>query len=71
MARGGIKPGITYGETVEFGYNIVTDPMHVNDSHATVLHLMGMQHDRLVYKHLGRRYKLTDVAGRVINDILA
>lgn len=71
MAGGGIKPGVTYGETDEFGYNIVKDPMHVNDFHATVLHLMGMQHDRLVYKHLGRRYKLTDVAGRVINDILA
>ncbi|MEP7268753.1 MAG: DUF1501 domain-containing protein [Saprospiraceae bacterium] len=71
MAGGGIKPGITYGETDEFGYNIVKDPVHVNDFHATVLHLMGLQHDKLVFKHLGRRYRLTDVAGQVVNDILA
>ena len=71
MAGGGIKPGITYGETDEFGYNIVENPVHVNDFHATILHLMGLQHDKLIYKHLGRRYRLTDVAGSVIKDILA
>ncbi|MEO0338096.1 MAG: DUF1501 domain-containing protein [Bacteroidota bacterium] len=70
MAGGGIKPG-TYGETDEFGYNIVENPVHVNDFHATILHLMGLDHEKLTYKHLGRRYRLTDVAGEVINDIIA
>jgi hypothetical protein len=71
MAGGGVKPGISYGETDEFGYNIVRDPVHVNDFHATVLHLMGLNHEQLTYKHLGRRYRLTDVAGNVVNGILA
>jgi hypothetical protein len=71
MAGGGVKPGITYGETDEFGYNIVRDPVHVNDFHATVLHLMGLNHEQLTYKHLGRRYRLTDVAGNVVQGILA
>ncbi len=71
MAGGGVKPGIVYGETDEFGYNIVRDPVHVNDFHATVLHLMGLQHEQLTFKHLGRRYRLTDVAGHVVNGVLA
>lgn len=71
MAGGGVKAGITYGETDEFGYNIVRDPVHVNDFHATVLHLMGLNHEQLLYKHLGRRYRLTDVAGTVVSGILA
>ena len=71
MAGGGVKPGMVYGETDEFGYNIVKDPVHVNDFHATILHLMGMDHEKLTYKHLGRRYRLTDVAGKVVNSILA
>jgi hypothetical protein len=71
MAGGGVKPGITYGETDEFGYNIIRDPVHVNDFHATVLHLMGLNHEQLTYKHLGRRYRLTDVAGKVVQEILA
>ncbi len=71
MAGGGIKPGIVYGESDEFGYNIVRDPVHVNDFHATVLHLMGLNHEQLTYKHLGRRYRLTDVAGKVVEGILA
>lgn len=70
MAGGGIKPGV-YGETDEFGYNIVKDPVHVNDFHATILHLMGLDHERLIFKHLGRRYRLTDVAGEVVRGILA
>ncbi len=70
MAGGGIKPGV-YGETDEFGYNIVQNPVHVNDFHATILHLMGLDHERLVFKHLGRRYRLTDVAGTVVKDIIA
>ena len=71
MAGGGIKPGITYGETDEFGYNIAKDPVHVNDFHATALHLLGLDHEKLIFKHLGRRYRLTDVGGRVVKPILA
>jgi len=71
MAGGGVKPGTVYGETDEFGYNIVRDPVHVNDFHATVLHLMGLNHEQLNFKHLGRRYRLTDVAGKVVTGILA
>jgi hypothetical protein len=71
MAGGGIKPGTVYGESDEFGYNIIKDPVHVNDFHATVLHLMGLNHEKLNFKHLGRRYRLTDVAGKVVNGILA
>lgn len=71
MAGGGVKPGIAYGESDEFGYNITRDPVHVNDFHATVLHLMGLNHEQLNFKHLGRRYRLTDVAGKVVNGILA
>jgi len=70
MAGGGVKPGIVYGETDEFGYNIVENPVHINDFHATVLHLLGLDHEQLTYKHLGRRYRLTDVAGKVIPDII-
>lgn len=70
MAGGGIKPGIVHGETDEFGYNIIKDPVHVNDFHATVLHQMGLNHEQLIYKHLGRRYRLTDLAGTVVKDIL-
>jgi hypothetical protein len=71
MAGGGIKPGIVYGETDEFGYNIVKDPVSVHDFHATILHLMGIDHERLTYKHLGRRYRLTDIAGLVVNGIIS
>ncbi len=71
MAGGGVRPGLVYGETDDFGYNIVKNPVHVNDFHATVLHLMGLNHEQLTYKHLGRRYRLTDVAGKVVQDILA
>lgn len=71
MAGGGVKPGIVYGETDEFGYNIVKDPVHVHDFQATVLNLLGLDHEKLTYRHLGRRYRLTDVAGKVVNDIIA
>ncbi len=70
MAGGGIKPG-TFGETDDFGYNIVKDPVHIHDFHATMLHLLGINHEQLVYKHLGRRYRLTDVAGNVIKGLIA
>ena len=71
MAGGGIKPGTVWGETDDFGYNIVKDPVHVNDFHATILHLLGLNHEKLVFKHLGRRYRLTDVSGEVVKGILA
>ena len=71
MAGGGIKKGITYGQTDEFGYNIIKDPVHINDFHATLLHLMGMNHEHLTYKYQGRRFRLTDVAGNVVSGLLA
>jgi hypothetical protein len=70
IAGGGIKPGIVYGETDDFGYNIVKNPVHINDFHATILNRMGLDHEKLTFKHLGRRYRLTDVAGKVIEPIL-
>ena len=71
MAGGGIQPGITHGSTDEYGYNIVEDGVHVHDLHATMLHLLGIDHERLTYKHQGRRYRLTDVHGKVVREILA
>jgi hypothetical protein len=71
MAGAGVKAGFTYGETDDFSYNIVKDPMHVHDFQATLMHLMGVDHERLTYKFQGRRFRLTDVHGRVIKDILA
>jgi hypothetical protein len=71
MAGGGIKPGIVYGETDELGYNISKDPVHVHDFQATVLHQLGLDHEQLIFKHLGRRYRLTDVSGKVVRDIIS
>ena len=71
MAGGGVKPGTVYGQTDDFGYNIVRDPVHINDFHATVMHLMGINHEKLTYKHLGRRYRLTDLAGKVLPGLIA
>jgi hypothetical protein len=71
MAGGGVKAGLVYGDTDELGYNIVRDPVHVHDFQATVLHQLGLNHEKLIFKHLGRRYRLTDVAGKVVHDLLA
>lgn len=71
MAGGGIKPGMVYGETDELGYNVIKDPVHVHDFQATVLNQLGLDHEKLVYKHLGRRFRLTDVSGKVVKDILS
>ncbi len=71
MAGGGVKPGITYGQTDEFGYNIVSNPVHVHDFQATLMYLLGVDHERLTFKHQGRRFRLTDVHGEVVKDILA
>jgi hypothetical protein len=71
MAGGGIKPGITYGETDELGYYAVKDVVEVHDLHATMLYLMGIDHQRMTYRYLGRDFRLTDVAGKVVKGILA
>jgi hypothetical protein len=71
MAGGGVKGGFAYGATDEFGYYAVENKMHIHDLHATVLHLLGIDHERLTFRHSGRDFRLTDVAGRVAADILA
>lgn len=71
MAGGGIRPGMVYGETDELGYNIVQNPVHVHDFQATVLHQLGLDHEKLTYKFQGRRYRLTDLYGSVVKDIIA
>ncbi len=71
MAGGGVKGGISYGETDPYCYNIAENPVHVHDLHATILHLLGIDHERLTFKYQGRRFRLTDVHGELIPDILA
>ena len=71
FAGGGMKPGTTFGATDDYGYNVATDPVHVHDVHATMLHLLGVDHEKLTYKFQGRYYRLTDVSGRVVKEILA
>ena len=71
FAGGGIKPGTTVGETDEYGYNVVQDPVHVHDFHATLMHLLGIDHERLTYRFQGRRFRLTDVHGHLVKGMLA
>ena len=71
MAGGGVRPGVTYGETDEFGYNVAKDPVSVHDFQATLLHLLGIDHTRLTFRFQGRDYRLTDVHGELVNGILA
>jgi uncharacterized protein (DUF1501 family) len=71
LAGGGIKGGITHGATDDFGYNAVEKPFPIHDLHATMLHLLGVDHERLTVRFQGRDYRLTDVHGRVVNEILA
>ena len=70
MAGGGIKPGMSYGKTDDYCYNVAEDPVHVHDFHATILRCLGIDHERLTYRHQGRDYRLTDVHGTVTEDIL-
>ncbi|HJZ55933.1 MAG TPA: DUF1501 domain-containing protein, partial [Gemmataceae bacterium] len=70
MAGGGAKPGFTFGATDEFGYNVAQDPLSVYDLQATILYLLGIDHEKLTYKHQGRYYRLTDVHGQVVNAVL-
>ena len=71
LAGAGVKGGTTHGETDEYGMTIVRDPAHIHDFHATLLHLMGLDHTRLTYRYAGRDFRLTDVSGQVMRDILA
>ena len=71
MAGGGVKGGMTYGETDEFGFKAAHNPVHIHDLHATILHLMGLDHTRLTYRYAGRDFRLTDVAGKVLTPILS
>ena len=71
MAGAGVKPGITYGATDEFGYNVAENGVHIHDFQATLMHLLGVDHERLTFKYQGRRFRLTDVHGKVVRDILS
>jgi uncharacterized protein (DUF1501 family) len=70
MAGGGVKPGLVYGETDEFSYNVVQDGVHVHDLQATVLHQLGIHHEQLTFKFQGRHFRLTDVHGKVVRNVL-
>jgi hypothetical protein len=71
MTGGGVKRGITYGASDDFGHNVAKDPVDVHDLQATILHTLGIDHQRLTYFHQGRHFRLTDVAGNVVKPILA
>jgi arylsulfatase A-like enzyme len=71
LAGAGVKPGFIYGETDDFGYNIVKDGVHIHDLNATILQLLGIDHTRLAYRSQGRDFRLTDVAGKVVKGVIA
>ena len=71
MAGGGVKKGFSFGQTDDFGYNVVENPVHIHDFQATLLHILGIDHERLTFKYQGRRFRLTDVHGHIVKDILA
>jgi hypothetical protein len=71
LAGAGVRPGLTYGRTDEYGMDVVENPVHTHDFHATILHLLGLDHTKLTYRHAGRDFRLTDVHGRVVREILA
>jgi uncharacterized protein (DUF1501 family) len=71
LAGAGVKPGTVYGESDEYGIQVAKDPVHVHDLHATMLHLMGLDHERLTFRNNGRDYRLTDVAGNVVRGVLS
>jgi hypothetical protein len=70
MAGGGIKPGLVYGQTDDFSYNVTERPVRVHDLNATILHCLGIDHERLTYRFQGRDFRLTDVHGEIVKDIL-
>jgi hypothetical protein len=71
LAGGGVRGGMVFGATDDFGFKAVENRVHVHDFHATMLHLMGLDHEKLTYRYSGRDYRLTDVHGRVVKEILA
>jgi hypothetical protein len=71
MAGGGVKPGISYGATDDWGWFAAENKVHVHDLHATLLHILGLDHEALTFRYAGRDFRLTDTAGRVVKDILA
>ena len=71
MAGGGVKGGTIYGATDDFGFKAVEKPVHVHDMHATILHLMGIDHTKLTYRYSGRDFRLTDVSGTVLHDLIS
>ena len=71
MAGGGVKGGMSYGETDDYSVNVVDKPVHVHDLQATIMHQLGIDHERLTYRYQGRYFRLTDVHGHLIKDILA
>jgi uncharacterized protein (DUF1501 family) len=71
FAGGGIKPGITYGSSDEYSYNVAENGVHIHDFHATILHLLGIDHERLTFKYQGRHFRLTDVHGHVVKPIIS
>jgi hypothetical protein len=71
LAGGGVRGGVTHGATCEWGYNVVENPVSVHDLHATMLHLLGIDHERLTYRYQGRRFRLTDVEGAVVHPVVA
>jgi hypothetical protein len=71
LAGGGVRPGVTHGASDEFGMHAIENRVHIHDLHATMLHLLGIDHQRLTYRYSGRDYRLTDVSGKVVQGILA
>ena len=71
MAGGGVKGGFSYGESDDHGCTVASNEVHIHDFHATILHLLGLDHEKLTYRHAGRDFRLTDVAGRVVHEIIA
>ena len=71
LAGGGVKAGFRYGATDDYGYYAVENKVHIHDLHATILHLLGLDHERLTYRYAGRDFRLTDVEGRVVREIFA
>jgi hypothetical protein len=71
LAGGGIKAGFTHGVTDELGYNVTEKPVHIHDLQATILHCLGLDHERLTFRYAGRDFRLTDVHGKVVRDVLA
>jgi hypothetical protein len=71
LAGGGAKPGLSYGATDDLGFHVVENPVHVHDLQATILHLLGFDHEKLTFHHAGRDFRLTDVHGKVVKELLA